>query len=70
MNYSIDCTFFFLFFFLSPIALRETKKPNLFLILHVLSRVSNVIDRRQRRKRRKNKEYDQTRSVFYVRCNS
>ena len=62
---------FYLFFFLPSTALRETKKPSLFLILHMsYQRVFNVIDRRQRPKRKTNKEYDQTRSGFYIRCTS
>ena len=35
-----------------------------------LSRVSKVIDRYQQQKRKWNKEYDETRSVFYIRYNS
>ena len=55
----------FIALFLLPIALRETKSIS--SIAHVLSRVSNVIDRWQWQKRKGNKEYDQTRSVVYIR---
>ena len=47
-DYFIHCTIFCQF-----IALRETKSIS--NIAHVLSRVSNVIDRRQQQKRKQNK---------------
>ena len=68
--------------FLPPIALRETKPISntahiLSRILEslaklsnilVLSRVYNAIDV-DGKKRKRNKEYNQTRSLFYIRCN-
>ena len=53
----------FIAVFLPSIALREIKCIS--NVAYMLSRVSNVIDRRQLQKR-KNKEYDETRSVFYI----
>ena len=61
----------FIALFLPPIASRETRNQECISnIAHVLSRVSNVIDRRQRQKRKRNKECDQTRFVCYIRYNS
>ena len=57
---------FIALFFATYLALRETKSTS--NIAHVLSRVSNLIDHNKKRKR--NKEYDQTKYVFYTRCNS
>ena len=66
-------------YFLPPIALTEIKSIS--NIANVLSRVSNVIDRRQQQKKtttnkqnktttltttKRNNEYNQTRSVFYI----
>ena len=53
----------FIAVFLPPIALREIKCIS--NVAYMLSRVSNMIDRSQLQKR-KNKEYDETRSVFYI----
>ena len=56
----------FISLLLPAVALRETK--SIYNIAHILSRVSNVTQKRQgQKKKKKNKEYDQTTSVFYIR---